>query len=184
MSPNPVVVNGDTPVGSDGTFSFGFNGALATASPGLYQVDIAGLPEDVFVASMKIGGREVRDIGFRVDSDPPGPIEITLSQQGGIVNGVAKDRFGKPAVDLIIALMPSNRELVYSSLFRETRTGQDGAFTLRGIPPGEYGILAVDKLEVGESGSAGFRDEYESRILKISVRQGSRETVSLTMVPR
>jgi hypothetical protein len=171
----------------DGTFSFTLtnqNGTFSTAAPGLYQIDVGGLPEDVYVASIKLGGREVRDTGFRVDTDLPGPLEISLSQQGGVVNGVVKDRSGKPVVDSFIALMPFNRELVYSNLFRETRTGLDGAFTIRGIPPGEYGIVAVENLGAGESKSGEFRDAYQSRILKVIINQSSLETVNLTVASR
>jgi hypothetical protein len=180
----PVGVRGDTPVASDGTFSFKMNSTFSTTSPGLYQIDVAGIPEDVYVASIKLGAREVRDSGFQVDADTPGPLEISLSQHGGVVDGVVKDRFGKPAADSMVALMPSNRDFVYSNLFRETRTAQDGAFTIRGIPPGGYEVIAVDDLDVGESRNAEFRDVFQSRILKISIKQDSLETVSLTAAPR
>jgi hypothetical protein len=181
-APLDLVIRGATLVTRDGTLSN--TGTFASASPGLYQIDIAGLPEEVYVASVKLGGREVRDSGFRVDTDLPGPIEISLSQQGGVVQGVVKDRLGKPVVDSVVALMPSNRELIYSNLFREVRTGQDGTFTIRGIPPGDYAIVAVEDLEIGESRSAEFRDEYQTRILKVVIKQGSLETLSLTVASR
>jgi Carboxypeptidase regulatory-like domain len=158
--------------------------SFATASPGPYQIDIAGIPEDVYVASVKHAGREVRDSGFNIDTDPPGPLEVTLSPHGGVVEGIVKDQLGKPSADSIVALMPSNRDLVYSNLFWETRTGQDGTFSLRGIPPGEYGLIAVENLAVGETRSPEFRDEYQSRILSISLKQNSKEKVSLISVPR
>jgi hypothetical protein len=182
--PNPVAVNGDIPVASDGAFTFNFRfsdtfPSVGTSAPGLYQIDLSGLPPDAYVESIKVGGQEVRDNGFRIDSDGPGPVEITLSQSGGIVDGIVKGRSGKPTADSLVLLVPSNPDLVYSNLFKSTRTNQDGTFYFRGIPPSEYGVLALDNLETGAERSREFRDEFESRILKVIVKEGSSINVTL-----
>jgi hypothetical protein len=184
MAPNPIFTQGDLVVSRDGTFSFDIYsaaGTRASAAPGLYQIDVAGLPENVYVASVKVAGREVRDTGFRVNSDYSGPVEISLSEGAGVVQGAVKDQFGRPVIGAVVALMPSNRDLVYSNLFKEARTGQDGNFKIVGIPPGDYAIVAVADFEVAETRSAEFRDEYQTRTLRVPIKEGSLENLSLTI---
>jgi hypothetical protein len=101
-----------------------------------------------------------------VDLEPPGSLEISLSQPGGTLNGIVKDRGGRPAVDSLVLLMPADPELVNSNLYRTAHTNLDGGFSIRGISPGDYGILAINTLEIGTERSREFRDEFDSRILK------------------
>ena len=187
MTPNPI--SGSAAVNDDGVFSItsvlsGQDNAVGNVAPGSYQVDVAGLPPDVYVASVRYAAREVRDSGFQVDGEPSGPLEITLAEPGGRVDGVVLGRDEKPAPHSIVVLLPAVTDRQQSDLFRATSADQKGAFTVRGIPPGRYGMLALTDIESGVIRSSDFLREFEPRTEKVTISEGSSIKVNLRLISR
>jgi len=61
-------------------------------------------------------------------------------------------------------------------LFRSgfTRTGQDGAFVLTGLPPGRYLVAASFDVQ-----SADDIDWSDSSVMKVDLEEGKQATVAL-----
>jgi hypothetical protein len=68
---------------------------------------------------------------------------------------------------------------------RVTRTDAEGAFRIAGLPPGDgYRVLATDYLDDGEHDDPEFLAEMLERAQAVSVEEGARRDVELTLVER
>ena len=61
------------------------------------------------------------------------------------------------------------------------RPDQDGRFKVSGLPPGEYYIIAVDRIEPGQSGDPDFLESVRSRATPLSLSEGETKTVDLRL---
>jgi uncharacterized protein (DUF2141 family) len=186
MVPNSVK---DVAVGEDGRFAFTFHyddtyDAIGTVANGHYQLDLAGLPPDVYVASIQYGGREVRDSGILIEGEPSGVIEVILEEPGGALQGTVEAAQNKPASNSHVVLIPITNDRITSNRFKITTTDQTGSFTMRGIAPGEYRVLAVDKLQGEAFRSQEFLDAFETRATPLTVKAGSVANLTLPLVSR
>lgn len=112
-----------------------------TVAPGTYDV-LVGQPGAVAVKSMSATGAKVNGRNLEIASGQDVTVSIVLSQGNGRVTGVAlKD--GKPVDGVMIVLVPEVPEhnLV---LFRRDQSDSDGSFSLQGIHPGKYTVVAIE----------------------------------------
>lgn len=98
---------------------------------------IAGLPEDFYVGSVRLGSEEkahrIIDLGPDTSS---ASLEITVFPSGERVEGIVKDDGDKPASGVLVTMVPEIRNRFEQSLFKNTTTDQNGIFAIRGITPG------------------------------------------------
>jgi len=69
-------------------------------------------------------------------------ISITLVPGDAQVNGVV-NRAGKGVAGAMVVLVPKNPDL-HRDLFRRDQSDLDGTFSLQGVVPGSYTVLAID----------------------------------------
>jgi len=161
-------------IAADGTFPF-------TATPGIYQVGLSGLPSGMYVADASYGGRDALDTGLHIEGSPSSPLEITIGV-GGTVHGVVKK--GNDAVqDSLVALIPSAPHRGNLNLYKTASTDQDGSFTIRGVAPGDYGILAWEDVEPNAWLNADFLKPFESQSQRLTLIGPSSTEVTLRVIP-
>ena len=61
------------------------------------------------------------------------------------------------------------------------RPATDGAFTMKGVPAGEYFLAALLDLEAGEWNDPALLDKLVSASVKISLRDGETTTQNYRM---
>jgi protocatechuate 3,4-dioxygenase beta subunit len=78
-------------------------------------------------------------------------LQIIASDVTTVVSGQVVDENGRPRPDAVVVVFPADPGLwvSYSRHVRRSRPDLDGDYRIRGLPPGEYLILATD--EVSES---------------------------------
>ena len=57
-------------------------------------------------------------------------------------------------------------------------------FSLRGLLPGEYTVLAWEEVENGAYQDSEFLRDFESRGVKATVEGGSRNVVDVRVIPK
>ncbi len=156
--------------GADGRFT------LRDVVPVRYRVRVRGMPEDAYVKSVKVGGQEAEEAGAELAAGAQ--LEIAVGLAGARVEGTVTGPGEKPMAGATVALVPdSGRESRYAS----TTTDEKGAYTLSGIAPGKYRLLAWEDVEPGAFRDLEFVKRFESEAL--SLEDGGRSKVALKAIP-
>ncbi len=166
---------------SDGTF-------YAVGLYGPRVLALAAAPPDWYVKSVTIGGVDVTDSGFDLGTASlVSDAEIVLSAQGAVFAGRIVDGRGEPVPGSVIAF-PVQRTYwtPYSRYLKHARAASDGAFEIRGLPPGEYWLAAVETLDAGVNGDEWQNpvalDALASHAERATLGESERRTVELPLL--
>jgi protocatechuate 3,4-dioxygenase beta subunit len=117
-------------------------------------------------------------------------LEIVVSGAGASVTGRVTDDRAAPVRDYTVALIPTDRSKLTmpSRWLRTGRSSQDGAFRLTGIVPGDYWMIAVDRLDssevAGDLQNPEVLDALASRAQRITLGEGQSQALTLRLVRR
>ena len=138
---------------SDANGNFALQGQ--TAVPGTYEVSVPGA---FAIRSLTAEGAKVS--GHTVEIGPGQNLRLTVvvAQGTGEVKGVALQD-GKPVDGVMIVLVPADPEH-NRELFRRDQSDSDGSFSLSGILPGKYTLIALDNAWDSDWSSPAFLRKY------------------------
>ncbi len=162
------------PPDKDGKFTL--KGVVATRY--LLQVDNA--PEGFYVKSVKLGNQETALEGINLTSGVFGPLQITLSPGAPQLESIVQDSDGKPVAGATVVLIPDSRRY---SAYREEQTDQSGKFSLKGIAPGDYKLLAWEDIETGAYQDPEFLKKYEGKAESLSLKPSDRRNIQVKAIP-
>lgn len=165
------------PSQADGSFR------LDGVGPGDYRVAIRGVPEDGYVKSIRLGNVDVLDRGLHVDGAPEGLLEIVIGAEAGAIDGVVVNSRQEPLPNRTVVLAPEARLRHRFDLYKTLSTDVAGRFRIRGITPGDYKLFAWEDVEAGAWHDADFIRVHENSGKPVQVREGSGESVQLTVIP-
>ena len=116
--------------------------------PDRYRIRSTGVPAGYTVKSVTAGGRDVTQEGFDLRDGPVEDLVITLTKQLTEVSGVVRDAQDRPDGEAAVLAFPTNRRLwtdtgQLATFIATAQVSQKGAFSLKGLPPGEYFIVAT-----------------------------------------
>lgn len=148
-SPEPAMVQ------PDGSF------ALAQIQSGNYMLRVAGLPEGFYVKSTRYLDRDVLESDVQVESEAAGTVSVLLGSDGAQLTGTVVDDGSRPLARSTIVLVPDKTRRHRVDQYRVAVSGPNGAFTLRGIPPGEYKLLAWQSVEQNAYFNSDFIGSFE-----------------------
>jgi hypothetical protein len=146
-----------------------------------YHAIIRNLPEDFYLKSVAISGHEVQPDNVVVNGTR-GEMELIVSPAGGHVEGVLYDSKDQPTRGSIL-LVPDVPQPGPPDLFRRTSADGKGKFTLRGVAPGSYRLVAMESLNLdSEINSPEFLRSIGNRGDSLIVEESGKYTVSLRLV--
>lgn len=164
----------------------GVNGAFAIpgVAEGVYRVQVLNLPANAYIDEVRQGGRQVYDSGLVVENKSPDVVEVTVNSNGGSILGSVTTLDRKPSVSSTVVLIPDPPHRENTGLYKTATTDTQGHFTLRGIRPGTYRLMAWEVVPAGAYLNSVFLSKYEARGTSVNVVQQSSNTVELTVIPR
>jgi hypothetical protein len=163
-----------THVGADGSFEW----------PGNYFVQLAGEGggnSDLFLKTTAAGNRDVSDAGISVNGGVV-VLDLVASASGGVVDGVAVDAKGEPVANAVIVAVPEMRLRGLMERYRKTVSDQSGRFSLRGVHPGDYTVLAWESVDGGAYYSPEFLKNYEGQGSSLRVNEGDRKGIRVEVI--
>lgn len=180
ISLSPIVRSGNWEMAA---YRIGANPAglfvFPNVDPATYRVSLAGLPQGWSLASAQLGGRDAADYHLTVEAGKPlEGLEIRLTDRTSEVSGALTTAAGAvPAGYTVIAFpadsslwLPQSRRIVAA------QAGADGRYTLRGLPAGEYRVLAVQDPEPGAWFDREWLTQHASLAASVKLGNGERGT--------
>jgi hypothetical protein len=144
-----------TGVRPDGTFTFD------AIEPNVFRIETAGLPENVYLRSARLGRRNVLETGIDLRGPTTDSLELTFAADVGSVQGVVTDQDLRPIPGSQVVLIPASRSRF--EFFRTATTDQAGRFTIANTPPGEYKLLGLEDLAPGAYFDPAWLAQFESQ---------------------
>jgi hypothetical protein len=149
--------------------------------PGLYRIQIEGLPAGWSLASAMFGDRDAADL--LVDVEPGRNIGggvLKFTSRTAELAGAVADAAGQPVVNSIVLVFPENRRLwmPQSRRIHVAKISSEGRYLVRGLPPGDYRVALADP-EPGEQHDVEFLTELLARAMPVSIADGEKKTHDL-----
>jgi hypothetical protein len=110
---------------------------LKEVSPVKYNINLMGLPENMYIKSVRIGGQQAPGAGaIDLSGAASGvTLEILLNPDGGVIEGAAlEDK--KPAPGKIVTLVPDSLDQARAAYLKTSVSDQNGRFSIKGVAPG------------------------------------------------
>jgi protocatechuate 3,4-dioxygenase beta subunit len=150
-----------------------------------FRIQVSGLPANVYLTSGRYRGAEVIDSGIDVDGSPQRPLELYLggASSVGTIEGVVRSRNDQPADSILVVIAPAPDRRENPAAFRTAVTNQSGSFSVRGLLPGEYTVLAWEEGEAGPYQNPEYLKDFESRGVKATVEGGRSRVVDVRVIP-
>jgi hypothetical protein len=115
---------------------------LQSIAAGRYEMIVGGAMKRYSIARISAEGAEVSGRTLTVPAGASVSVALTLVGGTAEVQGTVK-RAGKGFAGAMVVLVPKSPELD-RELFRRDQSDLDGTFSLRGVVPGTYTVLAID----------------------------------------
>ena len=151
---------------------------------GNYYVQVigdSGANDGWFVKSVLASGREINDAGMALSGGQV-PLEVVISANGGVAEGVAVDAKGEPVSNAVVVAVPEARLRARMDHYRKTVSDQSGRFSLRGIRPGDYTVLAWESVDGEAYYNPEFLKLYEGQGSALRVSEGDRKSLQVQVV--
>ncbi|MEX2260907.1 MAG: carboxypeptidase regulatory-like domain-containing protein [Bryobacteraceae bacterium] len=165
-----------TAIKADGTF------VLESVPRDKMHLQVMGLPEGLYVRSARMGSQNILDKGLDltlVESAPP--LEIFLSAKSGTVSGaVLNDKEVVPGS--MITLIPEPIRADRPDLFKTANSDEQGAFSFKGVAPGEYKLYAWDEMIFDAFFDPEFMKAFAGSGKRVKIQENGHERVELTLV--
>jgi hypothetical protein len=131
-------------------------------------------------------GRDLKETGF--DASAGGDFDdvvVTLTDKRIDVSGVVQGPGGRTAATVILFPVERNRWTGFGwrpARILSARSSSTGAYQLRGLPAGDYHVIAVPLMEPAEWMTPEFFAAAAARSTRLSVAWGDTPAVNLTVV--
>jgi hypothetical protein len=164
-------------VNEDGRFTL-------AVTQGAYEVILMGAPEDAYLKAARLGNQDVLNAGLDLTNATvvSGGLELTLSPKGGRADGAVVNAEGQPVIGAQVVLLPAASRRQRIGLSKSTTTDQNGVFTLRGIAPGDYSVVALENVERGAWMDPNFLRGNENAAKKVEIKEGSAQSFELKVL--
>jgi len=183
------------PVESAAVVSFAASGGVVDQSgrfeiagilPGRYKVTSSlpglGHPGNWFLRSAIVNGRDVLD--GTLDIRPGESIRdavVTLTDRPAQLTGTVQNGAGGGANEFTVIIFPADQNLWLPQSRRTfaVRPSADGAFSFRGLVPGDYFIAAIDDVEPDQWFDPALLQRLMATAMKISIAEGEQKVQDL-----
>lgn len=168
-------------VETDGTF-FG-----PELPPGDYFVRAPFPPAGWQVESVMAGGRDVSETPLALGTRPPPEVVVRFTRESSSVSGRVRDADGLEGTNATVLVFPTDRSAwtdfgEHPPRFRSVRVDRRGGFTIDGLPPGDYAVLAVEDDRDGEWQVASVLDALVRLATPVTIGARDRRSIDLQIV--
>jgi hypothetical protein len=136
------------------------------------------------VKTIRAEGADLINGLLRVEGmEPADSIEIVLGLSGASIEGRVLNGQQEPVSQATVVLLPEGQPPFRPSRQRILTTGESARFEFRGLPPGEYRLLAWEDVDPGAWFSPSFISSYEGASIRVRLVEGERRDLAISVIP-
>ena len=148
--------------------------------------------ENWYLKSIVINGFDVADtpFDFGFDGRDYSGVEVVFSRLGASIAGRATDERAAPVRDYAVLAFSIDRDtwVAGSRWVKLARSSADGGFNLRALPPGDYWVAAIDRVDALPAAADWVDAELltllSARATRVTLGEGQSHTLTLRVVAR
>jgi hypothetical protein len=135
-----------------------------------------------YLKSVLLGGKESLTTGILFDARGS-RLELLIAGDGGAISGHVVDAAGRPVVrSTVVALPDAEHRKTYACVEADS-TDTTGKFTITGICPGRYTLLALPpEAPAGIYWDPAFVQAHEMLGVVLDVKSNSRQSIQLSPI--
>lgn len=147
---------------------------------------------DWYLKSILFNGQDLADTPFDFGLDGTfSDIEVVISTTGAGVTGRVTDDRAAPVADYGVHVFSTFRDRWFSGSrwVKTARPTQDGSFRVDGLPPGDYWVAAIERIEGPPGGGVlppdpQLLESLSSRATRIALGEGQSRDLTLRLTRR
>jgi hypothetical protein len=129
--------------------------------------DITDAPYDVPTGGKQIAG-----------------LRVVITKEASAISGTVTEKGAASTDAIVVAFSEDERHWIYGSRFiRTARPTAGGAYSISGLPAGDYLVVAERELMEGEWESRDYLKGATARATKVTLKRGASEKVDLKLTP-
>jgi hypothetical protein len=134
------------------------------------------------IRAVRLNGTEITDTGieFKPNEDISG-LEVEFTNRLTTITGLVTNARGEGVKDYSAIAFSQDRERwkIAGRYVSLGRPDQDGRFKMSGLAPGDYYVVALDKIEPGQQSDPEFLDVIRAKATAVTIREGETRTIDL-----
>ncbi len=192
VSPAPLMVSA-VPTAAQLTPMMGGGGSARVRDDWTFEVSglserrrfrINSPPAGWYLKSVSYEGSDVTDTGIDFTQGAKiGNVEVVLSQRMPTLSGSVIDSRDKPVSEyVVVAFAADPSKWGYQTRYvRTARPNQEGRYSLTGLPPEEYFVVALDYVEAGEETDAEQLEKWKALSTRVTLAEGESKPLNLKL---
>jgi hypothetical protein len=138
-----------------------------------------------FVQSVTLDGKDITDRVIDLQEDATN-IVVTYTDRASKVTGVVRDVRGTASAAGAVLAFPGDPlrwpgNGTNPRQFKSALTSRTGAYTLEGLPPGDYYLIAIDDAESADWMDPKTLEALARQATRLSIAEGDTKTFDLTL---
>jgi hypothetical protein len=171
--PGDTSLPASAPIGADVEESGSYR--IRSVPPGIYHVQAANLPPGFYIKSARLGDAGGDSLRLDLIQPQAGALTVVVSSRGGALAGNVESNHAGLQVFAIAAGNPWWSKTAV--------TGDHGHFEMQGLAPGEYRVLACERIHPEAYQDAELMKSLEGQSQRVSVSENSKEMLTLKLIP-
>jgi hypothetical protein len=143
-------------------------------------------PSGWFLKRVVLEGRDVSDSPLDFDEYAVAPVEIHLTRRQTRMTGTAVGAQAARTISYVIVAFAEDRRLwtPQSRFIATARPDQTGRYTLAGLPPGRYRVVAVSYLQTGAERDPRILERLAAQATPLTLAEGEARSMDFRIVER
>ncbi len=163
-------------VQSDGSFEV--QGVLSDT-----VLSIGPLTGEWTLKAIEVEGRDIADLPLPIEHGKTlSGVRVVLTSRPTIIRGALRDEKQNPAEGTVIVFADDSAKWREGSrTIRATRLDQRGLFTFKGLPAGDYFLVALDSVQEGQWYDPEFLEGLKGRARRVAIADAESKQVDLVL---
>jgi hypothetical protein len=163
-------------VQSDGSFEV--HGVLSES-----LLSITPLTGEWTLKAIEFQGRDIADLPPPIEHGKTlSGVRVVLTGSPTTIRGALRDEKHNPAEGTVIVFAEDSATWREGSrTIRATRLDQRGLFTFKGLPAGDYFLVAVDSVQEGQWYDPEFLESLKDRARRVTIADAESKQVDLVL---